>query len=302
MRYDCIIVGGGPAGAVCSFILQNHGLKCLVLEKRIYIDEKICGGFIPNKCREIMIDCGLQLEKLYSCGHILKGSIESWGEKVEQYRYQSEQFGLGVFRKDLDTFLLEQAQQSGVNVLFGQVVREVSLKNGFYEVNGHRGRKLIFAIGATGINELQGVLFDEKELKMKKQSIGISEIIQVEESRLNREFVYFWYNEKMPDYFWAIPLSDKIWNIGYWSQKDRKNVKKNFISGRANYIENNCKGILSIRSAKGALLGNEDFTNCLKFDCLGCGDFAGSDDYNTGEGLAQAIYSAKCLAQEIIQN
>ena len=104
------------------------------------------------------------------------------------------------------------------------------------------------------------------------------------------------------DYFWAIPIGQNTWNIGYWSQNNRKNVKANFIRGKQRWIESNCKGICSLRSPKGALLGNADFSKCIEvggFYC--CGDFAGSNNLYTGEGIAQAVQSAQRTADIIIK-
>ena len=84
MVYDCIIIGGGPSGAICSLILQKQGLCCLLLEKRAVIDEKICGGFIPDRCRNSILECGVDLSELFPNAKKLK-DIPKYAMRRKRY-------------------------------------------------------------------------------------------------------------------------------------------------------------------------------------------------------------------------
>ena len=45
-------------------ILQLKGFQCVLFERRSEIDEKICGGFIPDRCREMLFKCGADLSEM----------------------------------------------------------------------------------------------------------------------------------------------------------------------------------------------------------------------------------------------
>ena len=47
--YDVIIVGGGLAGLVCSILLSRKGFKILLLEKKSYPFNKVCGEYVSNE-------------------------------------------------------------------------------------------------------------------------------------------------------------------------------------------------------------------------------------------------------------
>lgn len=302
MIYDCIVVGGGPAGSICSLLLQKQGVSCLLLEKRPVIDEKICGGFIPDRCRNRMLACGVDLSEMVPRGNRVDGYFEIRNKETKPFFYKKDQYGIGVFRKDLDSFLISRAAQAGTDVVRGESVRGYEKGDGFYKVNGWKGRYLVWATGARP--PAAAGAFDSSTVreKMSGQSMGISEIIRTDKCHLNSSAVYFWYTGELNDYFWAIPIAENTWNIGYWTQKNRRNLKAEFLAGRKERIESGCSGIRTIRPPRGAFLGNVDFSEDLaekRMFC--CGDLAGANNRLTGEGIAQAVGSAQKTADRILQ-
>lgn len=300
MLYDCIIVGGGPAGAVCSKLLSDQGYKCAILEKRPIIDEKICGGFVPNRCRELILQCGFDLSEMNPYGNRINGYVEIRDGVDKEFLYKQNRFGLGVYRTNLDSFMLNKTIEAGTTVLFGKKVQSYKMENNHFQVGEVEGKYLVWATGANP--PLYSPGFDREKVHKiaQSQSVGISEIISVNDSKLQNDRVYFWYTGIDHDYFWAIPIERQIWNIGFWSQKNRKTVKTSFISGRKKWIEDSCDEIYTLRTPKGALLGNADFSECIiDNSVLCCGDLAGTNNIYTGEGIAQAVQSAQYTANKI---
>lgn len=296
MTYDCVIIGGGPAGSVCANILQQRGCHCLILEKREMIDEKICGGFLPDRGRQLLLQLGIDLtEFTVRHGNAISGYCENRNGTEHQYSYKDGRYGVGMFRRDFDSFLLDQAAKRGADIRLGCPVTDYQY-NGKYTVNGYRAKTLIWAVGARGIIALK--TYDRSAVGplLKKQSLGISEIIRAPElAGLDGDCVYFWYQTDLPDYFWAIPIGTGIWNIGYWSQKQRPNMLRLFRDGRKRYIEARCDALVeTLRTPTGALLGNRDLSGCMPDNAnICCGDMGGTNNYATGEGLSFAIESAQ---------
>ncbi len=303
MIYDCIIAGGGPAGSICSLILQKHGFRCLLLEKRTEIDEKICGGFLPNRCREQFLSCGVDLSEILPRGMKINGYIENRNGKTHVFTYKKDQFGMGIFRKELDSFLLQQTEQAGTEVVYGEYVAGYERTGNIYWVNGYPGKNLVWATGAVPPLKIEAFVHDKVRKRIRSQSMGISEIIRTKWCSLESDAVYFWYTGDSNDYFWAIPVKEDTWNIGYWSQRDKRGLKKKFSDGRKKWIESAGREISVIRDPRGALLGNADFSECLtRKESFCCGDLAGTDYILTGEGIAQAVRSAKETAYKIIRS
>ena len=48
MKYDAVVVGGGPGGLKCAALLADQGVKVLVLERKSRIGPKVCAGGITK--------------------------------------------------------------------------------------------------------------------------------------------------------------------------------------------------------------------------------------------------------------
>jgi menaquinone-9 beta-reductase len=48
-QYDVAIVGAGPAGATCAWYLARHGIRVLLLEKKAFPRDKLCGDAICSR-------------------------------------------------------------------------------------------------------------------------------------------------------------------------------------------------------------------------------------------------------------
>jgi menaquinone-9 beta-reductase len=46
LRYDALIVGGGPAGATAAILLAQTGWRVAVAEKKPFPRRKVCGEFV----------------------------------------------------------------------------------------------------------------------------------------------------------------------------------------------------------------------------------------------------------------
>ena len=47
--FDCIVVGGGPGGAAAASYLAMEGKNVLLIEKRIWPRDKVCGDAVGGK-------------------------------------------------------------------------------------------------------------------------------------------------------------------------------------------------------------------------------------------------------------
>ncbi|MBI3779520.1 MAG: FAD-dependent oxidoreductase, partial [candidate division NC10 bacterium] len=54
MRYDTIVVGGGPAGATAAYELARAGARVLLLERRRLPRYKACGGCLSRRVEELL--------------------------------------------------------------------------------------------------------------------------------------------------------------------------------------------------------------------------------------------------------
>lgn len=53
-KVDVLIVGAGPAGSVCAYLLQKAGISCLLIDRATFPRDKLCGGGLTPKCWKLL--------------------------------------------------------------------------------------------------------------------------------------------------------------------------------------------------------------------------------------------------------
>ncbi|HXF06888.1 MAG TPA: NAD(P)/FAD-dependent oxidoreductase [Blastocatellia bacterium] len=147
MKYDVIIVGGGPAGTSAGIHLARYGYRVVILERHRFPREKLCGEFIAPEAIPLLDRLGL-LSTLRAAGaHIvtegalIAASGESVAASFSEFR-GTPGYGLGLSRRVFDHLLWQKAQACGADVLERFHVHRL------VEV-GHRTRGVIGTIAGS---------------------------------------------------------------------------------------------------------------------------------------------------------
>lgn len=53
-KFDVIVIGGGPAGTSCGIELRKKNYKTCIVDKKIFPQEKLCGGLITQKTIDLL--------------------------------------------------------------------------------------------------------------------------------------------------------------------------------------------------------------------------------------------------------
>ena len=53
-RFDAIVIGAGPAGSTAAYLLAKKGFKVLILDKKAFPRDKLCGGLITWKTVKVL--------------------------------------------------------------------------------------------------------------------------------------------------------------------------------------------------------------------------------------------------------
>ena len=152
--YDVIVVGGGPGGCVAAKRCAQGGLKTLLLERKKLPRDKVCSGMVMGPWahhiiqqefgpipREVLVDPN------YLSGHM----IHVPGVLPQVIACKTPL----AWRKDLDFWMIQIAQQDGVEIWDGAKVMQVNQKAGACTVTMIQGKttqelKSRFVIGADG--------------------------------------------------------------------------------------------------------------------------------------------------------
>ncbi|MDQ3944661.1 MAG: geranylgeranyl reductase family protein [Actinomycetota bacterium] len=118
MRYDVVVVGGGPSGAAAAYWLAEAGHQVVVLEKSRFPRDKTCGdGLTPRAVRQLH-DMGLAgpLGEFHRFGG-LRSVAHGITLELEWPRHPDfPPYGYVVPRRDLDEMVAEAAVKAGATL------------------------------------------------------------------------------------------------------------------------------------------------------------------------------------------
>lgn len=230
--YDCLIIGGGPAGATAGAVLGMHGRRVAILEREAFPRHHIGESLMPHTYHTFK-RIGM-LDKLSAAGFPTKQSVQfvgasgkesspfyfpDWNPGDSSYTWQ-------VTRDRFDQIMLDNARQHGATVIQPARVTRV-----LFDGDDKTGR-------AVGVQAIVDGVDQRIDAKVVIDSSGQGAIISRQLGLLHRDAklrngaIYAYYENaqrdegrnagativiSMPDrtgWFWSIPLSDTLTSIG----------------------------------------------------------------------------------------
>jgi len=148
-RYDCLVIGAGPAGSAAAYHLARSGHRVALLERAPRLGGKPCGGGVsPQVADWFGFDFGPVLERrVRHCRFTLRGA--------EPVDFQDDRDILWMVRRErFDTLLATQAQLQGAELLLSRPALGLDFQRGGWTVATAQGpleaRYLVAADGAMG--------------------------------------------------------------------------------------------------------------------------------------------------------
>ena len=121
MRFDALVIGGGPAGATAAILLAKAGWSVAVVEKQSFPRRKVCGEFVSAGTLPSLDRLGVGEAFRFAAGpHVRRIGLFA-GETVvasplTSSRANATSFGRALGRETLDNLLLERAAQAGAEI------------------------------------------------------------------------------------------------------------------------------------------------------------------------------------------
>lgn len=165
-KWDVIVIGGGPGGALASKKCAEHGLKTLLLEKKKIPRDKCCSGMIMGKWGQDLIkeEFGDYPENIIKQTTFLDGyGVIVKGAPVKSLDIPTP----ATWRKWLDTWMCEKAKEAGAVIKDSARVINVSMENKVCNIKIKENDEISelsadYAIGADGSNStVQKSIFPE---------------------------------------------------------------------------------------------------------------------------------------------
>ncbi len=199
-QYQCIVVGGGFAGASAAIRLAQKGVKTLLVERADEGGAKnLSGGILwGNDLAAILPDWKATLPVERPVSNKKVGFLSENGPAFvidfHDPALKTQTVGYAVLRAKTDKWLLEQAKKAGVTVVTGVNVEGLAKQNGRVVGVQQSGETtyadvVIVADGANSRLTLQGDLrHGHKKLDMDHYALGVKEILKLPRATIEERF------------------------------------------------------------------------------------------------------------------
>ena len=326
-NYDLIIVGGGPAGATAALYAQRQGLTTLLLDKERFPRDKICGDALSGKTVAILHELALFEEVCDLPGaaitRIVFGSPDATAADIDLRRYDLRNRltgrtlpmeGFVIRREVFDHFLFKKARAAAHRTIEGFAVRDL-LREG-EQVCGVRGRsedgaelefRAPLVLGCDGFNSIvarKGGLYRHESRHWMVALRQYFEGVKGLSDQIELHFI----DEVLPGYFWIFPIEGDRANIGIgMGHHDIKahgiHLKDALVAAiesptfrqrfkDARPLEDPVGWNLPVGSKRRPAHGH---------GFLLLGDAASLIDPLTGEGIGNALYSARFAVETAVE-
>lgn len=302
VRCDVVVVGGGPAGSTLARWLVPRGLDVVVLDRRRFPRDKVCGGWItPAVVETLELDLtdyarGRVLQPIHAFRVCLLGSPDVGT------RRSPTALSYGIRRREFDDYLL---RRSGARVRDGEPLAELTRDEaaGEWVVNGQIRSPLI--VGAGGhfcpVAERLGSTTGPREEAVTAQELEFEMTpAQREACTVKPDVPELYYCRDLRGYGWAFRKGDVL-NVGL-GRKDPHGLPRHVAAFRELLIERHklapdappkFRGhVYHTRGGAGRELHGDGF--------LLVGDAAGLAYPESGEGIRPAVESSILAAQVVL--
>ncbi len=143
---DAFVVGLGPAGSTCAWLLAIMGLSVIGIDRSGFPRIKPCGGCISDRLRKMM---GPAVEDAVEREYY--GSVLVYRDGEELAFRSDSPVAYGIGREVLDSLLLGRARRAGVEVNLGERFLTAVVEENFIEVRtNERSYRVRYLVGADG--------------------------------------------------------------------------------------------------------------------------------------------------------
>jgi len=300
VKFDVLIIGGGPAGSTLAWALRNSGIDIAVMDKEDFPRHKICAGWVtPAVMQELNID----LDD-YAHGRVLQPisgfRISQIGQKQVQSHYSGDPVSYGIRRIEFDNYLLQRSESK---LLTGMAFKHMERIDNGWRVNDELDAKLVIgagghfcpvarAIGSKGVSEL-AVTAQEVEFEMTPEQVDVCPV--------DAEVPELFFTPDLKGYGWIFRKGNFL-NIGLG--REDKHKLSSHVQDFIRYLKQQNKipqDLPDKFNGHAYLLYPHAIRDIVSDNVLLIGDAAGLAYPQSGEGIRPAVESALLAARVIKQ-
>ena len=307
---DVIVIGAGPAGSTAANVLATAGRSVVLIDKATFPRDKCCGDGLTTLALRELQNLGLRPSMVRSWKTVDAAWLRSpSGREVRVPLPSNGIFAATTPRRELDAALVDLAIGAGAQVLQGHSLQAIRQSPASVEVDVAGGATIsaAYVVAADGM------------WSATRKALGVGEPGYLGEWHAFRQYaagvtgpaaerLIVWFEpDLLPGYMWSFPLPDGRVNIGFGVQRDGvRRVQEmgplwDDLLNRAHVVKALGSGFeLEDRHTAWPIPAGIDRAILTAGRVCFVGDAAMAADLMTGEGIGQALLTARLAAEAII--
>ena len=220
---DVVVVGAGPAGATAASYIAQSGLKVILIERKTFPRDKVCGDFIGPAALLELKKLGISDLPEYRKTNVIdqaalyldgKRLITGWIPNIKGL----PPYGRVIPRLMLDKWIFDSAQKAGVHILEGCRAKRFQYSNNaiIIEIEGTAGiinLRTQLLIGADGSNSTISQQLRGYPPPRNDRIVGVRAYFENINGPSDQADLFF-NSKSFPGYCWLFPTSRKRANVG----------------------------------------------------------------------------------------
>jgi geranylgeranyl reductase family protein len=314
--YDVIVVGAGPAGVSTAIYARRRGLGVLLVDKRRFPRDKVCGDGVARKSVGYLRDLGV-LDEVHAASHeridaAILGAPSGALARFDLHTAGSAEYPYFICRREIFDEVLVRAARREADVLEGWAVDDIArdprggacgvrCRSADGEVRRYAGRAIV---GADGFSSVVARKLGDYRLDTRSWLVATRQYFGDLDIPPHTAQIHF-LEDTLPGYFWIFPTGNGTANIGVGSIRAtarqhgglRKIHERVLASDRFSRVFAGAKPLSGIH---GWNLPTPDRKRRICGDgFVLVGDAAGLVDPFSGEGIGNALCSGEVAARAI---
>jgi Dehydrogenases (flavoproteins) len=289
-KYDCIIIGCGPAGMSAAYHLFRNGITNIcIIEKNNENYHKPCAGLITKKGNKLLLEMKIDLKK--ESDYFEMNDINIFYKNNKSFKINTKEYSWLASkypnRENFDDLLKDKIKKLGVPCFYNMNIINIEENEVITKNKTFKYKNIIFADGVNGYSKK----YNKKD-KLKNFSL---EVVVKNTNISNKNFVNLYFGISKKGYAWYGNTGKNI-SIGLTDEYNKKinyiNLLKDFSKTLGYEINNkDIKGAyFPCGPKKNVTYGNNTYI---------IGDAAGLTDPLTAEGIYYSLITAKYAALAI---
>jgi len=307
---DVLVVGAGPAGSTAATLLARAGRSVVLVDKAVFPRDKCCGDGLTTLALRELEALGLRPEMVPNWKSVDAAWLRSpSGREICVPLPSDGIFAATTPRRELDAALVDLAAAAGAMVHQGC---------GFAAIREATDSVDVDITGVGTINARYVIAADGMWSPTRK-AIGLAEPGYLGEWHAFRQYaanvrgvaakrLIVWFEpELLPGYMWSFPLPGGRVNIGFGVQRDGvrrvQDMKQQWddLLQRPHVVDALGAGFeLEDRHTAWPIPAGIDRATLSSGRVCFVGDAAMATDTMTGEGIGQALLTARLAAEAIV--